>query len=63
MDCLASDVTQVVVCGGFFQKQGGDGSTFTDCFVVHTNGSLVALYIPNNVLYTESGGSTEYMRL
>ena len=22
MDCLASDVTQVVVCGGFFQKQG-----------------------------------------
>ena len=22
MECLASDVTQVVVCGGFFQKQG-----------------------------------------
>ena len=24
MECLASDVTQVVVCGGFFQKQGDD---------------------------------------
>ena len=22
MDCLASDVTQVVVCGGYFQNQG-----------------------------------------
>ena len=28
MECLASDVTQVVVCGGFFQKQGeGDKQT------------------------------------
>ena len=31
---MASDVTQVVVCGGFFQKQGGLGSpSSSSCWV------------------------------
>ena len=37
-----------------------NGSVYTDGSVIHTNGSVMVLYIQNNVLYTEPDGSTAY---
>ena len=34
-----------------------NGSVNTDGSVLHTNGSVMVLYIQNNVLYTEPDGS------